>query len=248
MIYRGVAIAAPFHLEVITMKIIDVTHTIPTQNYSNRKTEKEGICLHITTDFAYNQALNWFRNKRAKASAHYIVERNGDIFYCVNDANNAYHAGKKYRPTASIVKNNSNRNPNSYLMGIEVVAVKNGHLTQVQFKALKELVEHLCIKHGIPLDRHHIIGHNEINTKDKIFCPVSVYNPNEVIRSIKADREIKRLRVERKELAERYKNSEYDQDRIIKKVRRQLQEMRRFYQEQLAENVELRRLLEDEGG
>jgi N-acetylmuramoyl-L-alanine amidase len=71
-----------------------------------------GIVLHGT---AGPGAVEWFQNPTSKVSAHYVVQMDGAIVQCVNEADTAWHAGE--------VSASSNYamlpNPNLWTLGIE---------------------------------------------------------------------------------------------------------------------------------
>ena len=52
------------------------------------------IVLHYTATGSLAAAVNWFKNPAAKASAHYVIDRDGTIVRMVPEAKKAYHAGK----------------------------------------------------------------------------------------------------------------------------------------------------------
>ena len=188
------------------MNIIDVRNTIPKKNYSASVTKKIGIVYHITADDNKGQCLRWFQNPKARVSAHYIVEPDGDIHYCVDVKHKAYHAGIVKSPTAKIIKDRMWANPNSYMIGIEVVS-KGKDLTQEQYNSIYELTEKLTEENDIPLNRHHLIGHNEINIRDKYFCPIKSYHPNDIIRFIQLKREYENRINNLEETANRKENT-----------------------------------------
>jgi N-acetylmuramoyl-L-alanine amidase len=168
------------------MNIIDVTKQIHKNNYSTTQIVPIGICLHITADSG-NSALNWFGNPQAKVSAHDIIQRDGTVYECVASNMMAYHAGRIKNPTSRMVIDQGARNPNQYLIGIEVVSRQGEGITDAQRQSIQDRVLQHCKTYNIAIDRYHIIGHNEINSIDKIFCPVSSYSPGEIIIGIKMD-------------------------------------------------------------
>lgn len=72
----------------------------------------EGIVIHFTNGYSAGSSYNWFMNPASKASAHMIVERNGNIFECVSTKNRAWHAGQSSFFGRS--------NCNNSMLGIEV--------------------------------------------------------------------------------------------------------------------------------
>jgi hypothetical protein len=91
----------------------------------------------------------WFANTDSKASAHYSVYKTGRIYQSVPDKDVAWHAGS------------SSFNRKS--LGIEIEGYANkGDWTDVQIGQAARLVAALAEKYNIPIDRDHIIGHNEV--------------------------------------------------------------------------------------
>ena len=121
---------------------------------------------------------SWFRSSASKVSAHYGVSLAGDVVQWVRDEDTAWHAGIVRRPTAEIVRELGG-NPNDWSLGIECEGQSDQDPPEAQVRALAELVTLLCDRHGIPLDRKHVIGHREIRA-DK-SCPGKI-DVDEVVR------------------------------------------------------------------
>jgi N-acetylmuramoyl-L-alanine amidase len=60
--------------------------------HRSQRGSKKVTCLiwHYTAGFG---AVEWFANPEAKASAHFVIKRNGEIIQCVPLAESAWHAG-----------------------------------------------------------------------------------------------------------------------------------------------------------
>ena len=166
------------------MKLFDITSSIPASNYSmSRQYYPEGICYHITGDSSREVTVSWFRNPSSKVSAHYVIEKNGDTFLCVHPESKAYHCGIVNKATAQIYYDKGELNPNNYLIGIECVS--NGEpLTTEQLEALTTLTLDLCNTYKIPVDKYHLIGHNELDSVDRIFDPISSYKVDDVVHAV----------------------------------------------------------------
>lgn len=108
------------------------------------------IIIHITQG-SWASALNWFQNPRAGASTHYTVRSSdGYLGQSVAEKDIGWHAG--------------NWSYNQTSIGIEHEGyVSNPKwFTEAMYDASARLSAYLVNKYGIPLDRAHIIGHNEI--------------------------------------------------------------------------------------
>ena len=108
------------------------------------------VVLHVTQG-SYAGAISWFKNARARVSAHYTIRsRDGQITQSVSDINVAWHAGNAWYNNRSI--------------GIEHEGyVSNPRwFTEAMYRSSANLTRHLCDKYRIPKTRSRIIGHNEV--------------------------------------------------------------------------------------
>lgn len=65
----------------------------PSPNFDARGRGIDMIILHYTGMRTGREALDRLCDPRAKVSAHYFVEENGEIYRLVDEANRAWHAG-----------------------------------------------------------------------------------------------------------------------------------------------------------
>jgi hypothetical protein len=94
--------------------------------------------------------LSWFQNPQARATSHYVVDSMGRAYQMVKEHDVAWHAG--------------NRDVNQRSVGIENngYAYRPGFFNTNEYEGLAKLVRDITIRHQIPRDREHIIGHNEV--------------------------------------------------------------------------------------
>lgn len=139
----------------------------PSKNFYNGRFgyKPELIVIHCTDGY-FPGDLNWLRgDSNPPVSSSYFISPASGIYQLVDDANGAWHAGRVLNPTAKLLKKNAAGvviNPNYYSLGIEVSLKPPALVTPGQWDSLKKLVRELCARHGIPVDRDHIIGHKEI--------------------------------------------------------------------------------------
>lgn len=122
-------------------------YSVSNRPLSNRITT---IVIH-TTDGSYSGTLSWFRNPAAQASAHYVVRSSdGEITQMVREKDEAWHAGNGAVNNASV--------------GIEHEAFTSNcsWYSDAMYRSSAQLVAYLATKYLIPVDRTHIIGHNEV--------------------------------------------------------------------------------------
>jgi N-acetyl-anhydromuramyl-L-alanine amidase AmpD len=110
------------------------------------------IIIHETSGTWFS-AVNWFQNPRSRVSAHYLVKAwGGGILQFVAESDTAFQA----------------RVANPYSIGIEhEFDPRHGvwH-TDAQYRSSALLVCAIARRYGIPADRAHIIGHNEVPGTD----------------------------------------------------------------------------------
>jgi N-acetyl-anhydromuramyl-L-alanine amidase AmpD len=95
-------------------------------------------------------AVNWFADPSAKASAHYVIGREGAIWGSVPEGEAAWHCG------------NALWNRRSIGIEVEGFAGKRETWSPEVMAALVALVADICQRHGIPADPAHIIGHADV--------------------------------------------------------------------------------------
>jgi len=144
----------------------------PSKNFSGRQGSKiVAIVNHITAG-KYPGCRDWLCNPAAKASAHYIVTRDGQIIQLVADINSAWHAGGVNKSNWPLY---DGVNPNRRTIGIEhegyTGAGAGGDLTEAQYQATLWLHRQLIAKHNILVDKDHIIGHYRIDSVNRPNCP-----------------------------------------------------------------------------
>lgn len=111
----------------------------------------------------------------ADVSIHYIIDRDGTVFCYVPEYRTAWHAGKGEWLGDETYTNKMNL----HSIGIELVGIGSAKdmslymskanynrldpslrgFTDAQYTALSALVADICQRHGIPMDRDHVIGH-----------------------------------------------------------------------------------------
>ncbi|UNZ19137.1 transglycosylase SLT domain-containing protein [Streptomyces sp. 891-h] len=116
----------------------------------NAKIDK--IVVHVTQG-SYAGTISWFQNPEAQVSSHYVVRsKDGAVTQMVRDADTAYHA----------------RSANASALGIEHEGYVDdpSWFTDSMYRSSAKLTRHLADKHSVPLDRKHIVGHNELPGND----------------------------------------------------------------------------------
>ena len=132
------------------MKIIDR----PVKNHSARPEGADIDCIvvHNTGGGTLNGAIAWWNDPESNASAHYLIDRNGDAYRCVPEERKAWHAGK------SVFR--GQENVNDFSIGIELLS-DGSEYTAAQYLALHDLTIEIMQRHPyITVDR--ITGHEDV--------------------------------------------------------------------------------------
>ena len=122
-------------------------------NYDAGRTSAIAAIVIHETDGTWLSATNWFQNPGSHVSAHYLVRAwDGGIMQFVAEADTAYHA----------------RAANPWSIGIEHEYDPRHAIphTNAQYRSSALLVCAIAKRYGIPTDRAHIIGHNEVPGTD----------------------------------------------------------------------------------
>ena len=112
----------------------------------------EFVVVH-DTEGNWNASVATLQNDPNK-SVQYIIDVDGRIGQFVTEATTAWHAG--------------NFNFNQRSIGIEHVGYATKPFAEAEYVASAKLVDHLAKKYGIPRDRAHIIGHDQIPNGNRI--------------------------------------------------------------------------------
>jgi hypothetical protein len=110
------------------------------------------IVVHVTQG-SYAGTISWFRNPSAKVSAHYVIRSSdGQVTQMVAEKDTAWHV----------------RTENPYTIGIEHEGWVDqpSWFTDAMYRSSAALTRNIADRRGIPKDRAHIKGHNEMPNND----------------------------------------------------------------------------------
>jgi hypothetical protein len=114
----------------------------PNSSSRNAGTKIDKIVLHCTEGSLASALAEFQKTDSRKVSAHYVIDRNGDIYQMVNDADCANHC----------------MGANAGSIGIEHVGSETDSLSPPQAAASAALIRWLLQEHQIP--RTNIFGHD----------------------------------------------------------------------------------------
>ena len=111
------------------------------------------IVIHYT-EISYARTLRAFNILASDVSSHYVIRGDGHIAHIVHEADTAWHAGNAWF------------NRHSIGLELELNTVTNPVFRAEQYYAAAALVCEISARHGVPLDRAHVVGHNEVPGTD----------------------------------------------------------------------------------
>lgn len=137
-------------------------HQLPSEHFSDRDPAKGGgvidtIVIHTMHNSVGGDPFDPKLCKQVldsyKVSTHYFIDRKGDAWQLVQDEKKAWHAGISVMPPPD-----NRPSVNEFSIGIELFAMFEGGLEEVQYQTLIALIEDLRKKFPIK----NIVGHSEV--------------------------------------------------------------------------------------
>ncbi|MEU0096012.1 N-acetylmuramoyl-L-alanine amidase [Kribbella sp. NPDC006257] len=110
------------------------------------------IVIHVTQG-SYAGTISWFKDPAAQVSAHYVIRSSdGQVTQMVAEKDTAWHV----------------RTENPYTIGIEHEGFVDqpSWFTDAMYRSSAALTKNIAERRGIPKDRAHIKGHNEMPNND----------------------------------------------------------------------------------
>lgn len=112
------------------------------KQYSGRMGyEVQFIVIHHTTTNSFASTRDWFCNHTRGGSAHYCIDRDGEIYRFVSLSDTAWHCGDRRRPWLYA---------NQRSVGIELTQSDPSPFTEEQYTSLAHLILWLCGEFDIP--------------------------------------------------------------------------------------------------
>ena len=173
----------------VTTDTLIIERPMPATHYDARWTSAvvDTIMLHFSSDvianpqapFSVDRIFNIYVS--ARASTHYLVDREGRIYRFVDEKQRAWHAGRGSVPWDASGANQMNQ----HSIGIEILAIGSARdmrifmsearyrdlatshpefigYTDAQYRTLNRLIDDIMARHpAIRRDRYHIIGHED---------------------------------------------------------------------------------------
>lgn len=134
-----------------------VMKTCPSPNFGERRdgVVPSIIVIHYTGTQDAAEALAWYQNEIGdpaigEISAHYMIDRGGEIYAMVPEDKRAWHAGKSEWQGVDDV--------NSHSIGIELVNTGEEPFPQAQMDGLVALCRDIMARHDIKW----VLGHEDV--------------------------------------------------------------------------------------
>ena len=127
----------------------------PSPNFDERR--PNFVILHHTNDDTAGQALRTLTDPLRRVSAHYLVARDGRIYYLVDELLRAWHAGESYW--------GGNRDLNSASIGIELDNNGEEPFPDAQIESLVALLADLKERYRLPTAN--FLGHGDVAPRRK---------------------------------------------------------------------------------
>lgn len=179
-------------------------------SYGRRGSNVPDVIVCHITEGNIEGAIATLKGPKLKRSSNYVVGRDGRVVELVSimsaafcngtQSINPFAANYYKKATSKIVKSRS-ANANYYTISIEHVGFSKdgGTLTELQIQASADLIKFikaevkLIYDYDIPIDREHIIGHCEIDPKNKSLCPGLKFPYAEIMKRVIGDVDIPKL-------------------------------------------------------
>lgn len=128
----------------------------PSPNFGERR--PNFVILHHTSSNSAAHALSTLTDRASGVSTHYLIAKDGRIYYLVDELKRAWHAGASYW--------GGNRDLNSASIGIELDNNGAEPYAEAQIAALLELLADLQARYAIPAAN--VLGHGDVAPGRKV--------------------------------------------------------------------------------
>lgn len=143
---------------------------IPASNYRvGRATSSPDVCVIHIAEGSKAACIATFQDPSVQKSSHFLVGKDGSITQFVSSKNTAYCNGIVVTPVSELVLQRLPMNPNEYTFSIENEGVATDDFTEAQYHTNAVILAYLHKAWNLPLDRTHVIRHQEVESSKQ--CP-----------------------------------------------------------------------------
>ncbi len=148
---------------------------VPSPNFGTRRGRQPvAIVEHIMCG-PLASCDRWFGETQSQVSAHFGIGKDGAVHQYVDTDAEAWANGAPLKPDLSLpwlaLAVKTGLNPNWITLSIEHEGQPGDPWTPEMLGADIALARWLSSQYSIPPDRHHIIGHYQIDSVDRANCP-----------------------------------------------------------------------------
>lgn len=120
------------------------------------------VVMHATATDGLESPLAWLRDPNSKASAHYIIDKDGIIYQLVDEENVAWHAGVSSWRGMEHIGKSGKPSVNNCSVGIELVNRNDGvdEYPRAQLDPAAMLVSGVCLQHRLPVRA--VVSHQDV--------------------------------------------------------------------------------------
>lgn len=162
------------------------------------------IVYHVTDDLVFDHVRGWFQHPDSRASAHFVIDRDGTIYQFVSTTKAAWTNGdfagwRRDIPwlTAAVARchhltanPNGRMNLNDFTVNLEFIGKPGLAFTEPQVRRAIELTRYLLARYPtIPPIRGHLLRHADINAVDRAYCPGPTFPLARIIEAVGGDPE-----------------------------------------------------------
>ncbi|GAB4214037.1 MAG: hypothetical protein OHK0022_51980 [Roseiflexaceae bacterium] len=155
---------------------------LPSANYTPGNQGRRAVVIHVV-EGSYDSATAWLRNPQSRASAHFVIAKDGRIAQLVSINDSAWGNGLGWRDSQWL--NPRNRvvqptwpdltpggNPNQYTISIEHEGLFHEPWTQAMYEANNRLLQWIAARYGLSyVAGRTLIGHAALDPLDRANCP-----------------------------------------------------------------------------
>jgi len=131
---------------------------VQSPNFNDRKQDMDMVVIHYTNMKNAHVALERLCDVESAGSAHYLIDKTGQVFQLVAEDKRAWHAGVAWWGGETDI--------NSRSIGIELDNTGCEPFSEPQMAALETLL--YDIKHRYSLKAKNIVGHSDVSMGRKV--------------------------------------------------------------------------------
>lgn len=136
---------------------------------------QEGSTIGSLEHFVHGRYAD---GSKVQASCTVTIQRDGSVLRVIPERDGPWTNGAVRNPTArgrALIARGGN--PNLWTLSIEMEGRHNGAITEAQMRSAEWWIRGAARRHGIPLDRDHILRHADIDQVQRAHCPGLYFEP-----------------------------------------------------------------------